>query len=72
MTEEAKPTRRTINLRQISERLGVCYETARRWAQESRLPVFKLNGRGHWRAFEEDIDAYLETHKNKAAAWSER
>ena len=69
MTEEKKP-KPVINLRQIAERIGVCYETARRWANDGRLPVFKLNGKGHWRAYEEDIDAYLESHKNKAAAWS--
>lgn len=60
-----------MNLRQIAERIGVCYETARRWAQEGRLPVFKLNGKGRWRAFTADIDTYLEAHKNKAATWSE-
>jgi hypothetical protein len=32
--------------------------------------VFKLNGVGRWRAFTEDVDAYIEKHKNEAAAWS--
>lgn len=63
-------TKKTIGLREIAQRIGICYETARRWAKEGRLPVFKLNGVGHWRAFAEDVDSYLETHKNKAATWS--
>lgn len=67
MTEAKKPT---ISLRQIAERIGICYETARRWANEGRLPVFKLNGKGRWRADPDDIDAYLEKHKNEAATWS--
>jgi len=25
---------------------------------------------GRWRAFTEDVDAYIEKHKNEAAAWS--
>jgi excisionase family DNA binding protein len=67
MTEVNKAT---IGLREIAHKIGICYETARRWAKEGRLPVFKLNGVGRWRGFEKDVDAYLETHKNKAATWS--
>lgn len=64
---EAKPT---IGLRDIAKRIGVNYETARRWALMGRLPVFKFNNVGHWRAYVEDIDSYIEKHKNSAAAWS--
>jgi excisionase family DNA binding protein len=64
---EQKPT---IGLRDIANRIGVNYETARRWAGLGRLPVFKFNGVGHWRAYVSDIDEYIEKHKNKAAAWS--
>lgn len=67
MSEEAKPT---IGLHEIAKRLGVNYETARRWATAGRLPVFKFNGMGVWRAYPEDIDAYIEKHKNVAAAWA--
>ena len=60
----------TIGLSEIARRLDVCYETARRWALEGRLPVFKFNGMGRWRAYVADIDAYVEKHKNQAASWS--
>lgn len=68
MDNEAKPT---VTLRAVADRIGICYETARRWARDGRLPVFKLNGRGHWRAYPEDVDKYIEAHKNQAASWSE-
>lgn len=64
---EQKPT---IGLREIAKRLGINYETARRWAADGRLPVFKLNGRGRWRAFVEQFDEYVAKHKNSAASWS--
>lgn len=73
MNEEIKepvPTGPTIGLRQIAQKVGICYETARRWANEGRLPVFKFNDVGHWRAYEKDVDSYIERHKNKAASWS--
>lgn len=67
MSDEAKPT---ISLREVAKRLGVNYETARRWAGAGRLPVFKFNGIGQWRAYSADIDDYIEKHKNQAAAWA--
>lgn len=71
MTDEVKEdVRPTIGLREIAQKVGICYETARRWANDGRLPVFKFNGVGHWRAYEADVDAYLEKHKNVAASWS--
>lgn len=70
MSEVATEDKKTLNLREIAKRLGVNYETARRWANMKRLPVFKFNGVGRWRAYEEDIDAYLEKHKNEAATWA--
>lgn len=60
---------KTIGLREVASRIGIDYETARRWAADNRLPVFKFNGVGRWRAYPSDIDAYVSKHKNKAAAW---
>lgn len=70
MGDSTMSEKATIGLKEIAKRIGVCYETSRRWANEGRLPVFKLNGVGRWRAFTEDVDAYIEKHKNEAAAWS--
>ena len=63
-------TRSTIGLCAIAERLGITYETARRWAQAGKLPVFKFNGVGRWRAYEVDVDAYVAKHQTDAAAWA--
>jgi excisionase family DNA binding protein len=60
---------KTIGLREVASRIGIDYETARRWAADNRLPVFKFNGVGRWRAYPSDIDAYVSKHKNKAASW---
>lgn len=73
MSEEIKPNDgATIGMQEIAKRLGVNYETARRWANINRLPVFKYNNAGHWRAYEKDIDGFIEMHKNKAATWSDK
>lgn len=69
MTEQTEQ-KATIGLREIAKRIGVNYETARRWANMGRLPVFKFNGVGHWRSYVTDIDEYIAKHKNKAAGWS--
>jgi excisionase family DNA binding protein len=62
--------RLSLTLRECAGRLGVNYETARRWASQGRLPVFKFNGVGRWRAYAEDIDAFIAKHQNTAATWS--
>ncbi len=71
---ETKPQHRaTITLRDVAQQVGICYETARRWAHKGRLPVFRFAGAGQWRAYPEDVDAYIEKHKNQAAApWSSK
>lgn len=60
---------KVLTLEEVAERIGVGYETARRWALLNRIPVFKFNGRGHWRAYESDVDEYIAKHKNEAASW---
>ncbi len=62
----------TIGLHEIAKKIGVNYETARRWANMKRLPVFKYNGVGRWRAYTKHIDDFIEMHKNKAATWSDK
>jgi excisionase family DNA binding protein len=61
----------TLGLRDIAKRLDINYETARRWANLGRLPVFKYNGVGRWRATQDQVDEFLEKHKNTAATWSD-
>lgn len=66
---EQKADRPTIGLSEIAKRIGINYETARRWAKDGRLPVFKWNGVGHWRAYTDQIDEFVAKHKNDAASW---
>lgn len=55
-----------IELGEVAKMLGVEHETARRWAMDGRLPVFRYNDRGRWRAFRHDIEKFLEAHQPKA------
>lgn len=69
---ETQLTKQTIGLHEIAQKMGINYETARRWANMGRLPVFKYNGVGRWRAHEEQVDEFIEKHKNLAATWSDK
>lgn len=55
-----------IQMAEIAKLLNVTPETARRWAMTGRIPVFRYNGKGRWRAFKEDIDKYLADHQSSA------
>lgn len=55
-----------IRMPEIAKLLNISPDTARRWAMTKRIPVFRYNGTGHWRAFREDIDKYLATHQSSA------
>ena len=52
-----------IQLAEVAKMLGIDHETARRWAVEGKLPVFRYNNTGRWRAFRADIDKYLQSHQ---------
>lgn len=75
MTEQTEQTeqleRPTIGLREIAKKMDINYETARRWANMGRLPVFRYNGVGHWRAHVDQVDEFIQKHKNVAATWSD-
>lgn len=71
-TEQVKQADRpTIGLREIAKRMDINYETARRWANMGRLPVFRWNEVGRWRGHVDQVDEFIQKHKNKAATWSE-
>ncbi len=55
--------REVIQLNEVAKMLGIDHETARRWAVDGRIPAFRYNNTGRWRAFREDIDKYLESHQ---------
>tara|TARA_R100000789_G_scaffold94707_1_gene94725 strand:- start:1526 stop:1873 length:348 start_codon:yes stop_codon:yes gene_type:complete len=49
-----------VNLKAISKRLGVSYETARRMARDQDFPIFRRNGTGRILVRRSDFDIYLE------------
>ncbi len=59
--------KKILTLHDVAATLGINVETARRWAVAGRIPVFRYNGRGRWRAFAEDIDTFLQKHKTTEA-----
>jgi excisionase family DNA binding protein len=66
----ARPVARAIKLQDAAEQLGVSYETARRWATTGKLPAVKLNGEGQWRCWTDQLDEFVQAHKDRAAtAW---
>ena len=47
---------------EVARMLGIEHETARRWAVEGRIPAFRYNNRGRWRANRSDIDNFIRAH----------
>lgn len=64
MDSEVKP--KLLGLHEIAEKIGISYETARRWASAKVIPTFKFHEGGHWVAYEKDIDEFVERRKNPA------
>lgn len=59
--------KKILTLADIAKTLDINTETARRWAVAGRIPAFRYNGKGRWRAFAEDIDKFLLSHKTVTA-----
>lgn len=56
-----------LGLHEVASRIGVAYETARRWASAGMIPAFKFHEGGHWVAHANDIDEFIERRKNPTA-----
>jgi excisionase family DNA binding protein len=56
--------REVITLPEVAKMLGINPETARRWAVGGKIPVFRYNGKGRWRAFRDEIDKFLSAQQN--------
>lgn len=59
--------REVIQLPEVAKMLGVNPETARRWAVSGKIPVFRYNGAGRWRAFRDEIDKFLSAQQNASS-----
>ena len=56
--------REVITLPEVAKMLGINSETARRWAVSKKIPAFRYNGEGRWRAFRDEVDKFLEAQQN--------
>ena len=56
--------RKILSIRQIAERIGVCEETARRWIVSRKVPAFRFTPRGRWRAYSDELDNWIASHKD--------
>ena len=59
--------REVISLPEVARMLGVKKETARRWAVSKRIPVFRYDGVGQWRAFRDEIDKYIASQQTSTS-----
>ncbi len=59
--------REVITLPEVAKMLGINPETARRWAVSGKIPVFRYNGAGRWRAFRDEIDKFLLAQQNASS-----
>lgn len=57
-----------ISLGEVAKMLGIDHETARRWAVGQRIPAFRYDEGGRWRAFREDIDNWVQERQNRSSA----
>lgn len=60
--------REVITLPEVAKMLGINLETARRMAVNKSIPVFRYHGKGHWRAFREEVDKFLLAQQNAHSA----
>lgn len=54
-----------VTLVEISDYAGVSQSTVKRWVHEAGFPAFQIGGRGQYRAYQEDIDAWMEKQRDK-------
>ena len=56
--------REVITLPEVAKMLGINAETARRWAVSGKIPTFRYNNAGRWRAFRDEVDKFLDAQQN--------
>lgn len=49
-----------LDLNQVAERLGVCYDTAWDFVKSGKLPSVRLGGRRKIQVREQDVEAFIE------------
>jgi len=53
-----------IGVGEIARMLGVVPETARQWCVSKKIPAFRFDENGRWKAYREDIANWIDSRKN--------
>ena len=53
-----------IGVGEIAKMLGVGPETARQWCVSKKIPAFRFDENGRWKAYREDIAEWIDSRKN--------
>lgn len=64
-------SKKVLSMRQVAERLGLCAETARRWAVSGKIPAFRYDDKGRWRVYEDELDDWIRQRKDRAESGQE-
>ncbi len=59
-----------IGVGEIARMLGVTPETVRQWSASGKLPSFRYDSNGRWKAYREDIADWIESKKNSSTETS--
>jgi predicted site-specific integrase-resolvase len=53
-----------IGIGEIARMLGIVPETARQWCVSKKIPAFRFDENGRWKAYREDIADWIDSRKN--------
>ena len=54
-----------IGIGEIARMLGIVPETARQWCVSKKIPAFRFDENGRWKAYREDIADWIDSHAHK-------
>lgn len=53
-----------IGVGEIAKMLAVTPETVRQWSVSGKLPTFRFDSNGRWKAYRQDIIDWIESKRN--------
>lgn len=56
-----------IGVGEIAKMLGVTAETARQWSVSGKIPAFRFDPSGRWKAYREDILEWIESRRSPSS-----
>ena len=54
----------SLGVGEIAKMLGVTGETARQWSASGKIPAFRFDENGRWKAYREDMIEWIESRKS--------